>query len=250
MSKVNERFGTGNITPPAGTPQGKPAPASGGRPASSPRHEGLSARNGPASASMAPRQAGPQAPALGVPVYLPQVAGESGRGGFMQRVRDAIQEIRQFPQQLHQLAQHATHCQPNLLQHALQTAHHTVQTLQSGAQPAAFNPHLHSQVPAMGIPAAWLQPPPAPMKPVAEPMVLIPRPQVQGAAQMFNTQVHSFDPALLSQQLSPVMQQMLQKVLDNIRQLQALAADNQHMGVTAALAGVSPGAAPHKAQQG
>lgn len=225
-------------------------------------------RNGPASASMAPRQGGLQAPALGVPVYpqaamampyaappmmlypRPQVGGASGRGGFMQRLRNTFQEIRQFPQQLHQLAQQATQYRPNLFQNAMDTAHQTIHTLQSGALQTSFNPPAqpHPQVPALGIPAAWLQQPAAPMKHVDEPMVLTPRPQVQGAAQMFSAQAHSFDPALLSQQLGPAMHQTLQHVLDNIRQLQALAADGPHMGVAAAPVGVPADAVPQKAK--
>ena len=81
-------------------------------------------------------------------------------------------------------------------------------------------------------------------------MVLIPRPQVQGAAQMYSAQAQSFDPASLSQQLGPVMHQTLQNVLDNIRLLQAFAADSQHMGAAAAPAGVPAGAMPQKAWQG
>jgi hypothetical protein len=184
-----------------------------------------------------------------MPYPPPQVGG-----GFMQRLRNTYQEIRQFPQQLHQLAQQATQYRPNLFQNAMDTAHQAIHTLQSGALQAAFHPpahpHPYPQVPVMGMPAAWLQQPVAPMKHMEEPMVLTPRPQVQGPAQMYSAQAQSFDPALLSQQLGAAMQQTLQHVLDNIRQLQAFEATSPHMGAAAAPAGVPVGATPHKAWQG
>lgn len=207
---------------------------------------------------MAPRQNGlPTRPlvALGVPVFMaahvaaqpmalhphshlhphPQAGAAFGGGGFLQRVRNAFQQISQFPQQLNQLAHQAGQCQQNLLQQALDTARLASQALHSGGPPMVLIPR-----------------PQVPMQHVHEPMVLTPRPSVQHAAQGFGTQAQSFNPASLGQQAGQLTLQAFQRVQDSlalVRQSLALVVDGQRMGAGAAPAGVSPGGGPGAARR-
>jgi hypothetical protein len=216
---------------------------------------------------VAPQQAY-MAPALGVPAFRPpyfappmmlfprpQMGGASG-GGFGQRVRDAVQQFRLFPQQLQQLAQQATRYQPDLFQHAMDMVHLAIHHQQAGRPPMVLTPRPQVPMPmppAVGIPVALSRPAPAPKKRVDEPKVQTPQPQVQGAAQVLSAQAKSFDPASLSQQLGQLKLQMMQTLQDHLadmrQQIQALAADRPLMGAGAALAGASAGAVPHKVKQ-
>ena len=170
---IDGRASVGITTPPATTPQGSPPPPSGSRPAPSAGPQGLTARNPSTSSSIAPRQKGPQAPAmgvpaqpqapagqaLGVPVYAqpymapyhaappmtliprPQIGGAFGGGGILQMVRNAVQQIMQFPQQLHQLAQQASHYPPPRIQQAL-----------NAARPFGHGPHAGGMRPPAFVP--------------------------------------------------------------------------------------------------
>jgi hypothetical protein len=155
----------------------------------------------------------------------PQIGGAFGGGGIMQRVRNAFQQVSQFPQQLHQLAHQANHYPSNVLQHALDTARMATQSLLSARPPMVLTPRPQVQMPH-----------------AQEPMVLIPRPPLQPAHE-FSAGIRSFDAASLSQQLGQLRQQALQSLQENLalmrQSLQVLAADSQRLGAGAA-AGAFP----------
>ena len=179
------------------------------------------------------------------PLQQPHIGGAFGGGGIRQMVRNAFQQIRQFPQQLHQLAHQFSHYPSQTMQHALNAARPFSHGPHAGMRPPVFVPPP-PQMPAMGIPVGipmWVQPPAVPAQRMEEPMLLIPRPQMQAAAQMFSAQVHSFDAVALNKQIAQLGAQILQSVLDSLHQFQAPAALAQHAGGGAAAAAAPPAAA-------
>jgi hypothetical protein len=215
---------------------------------------------------MAPRQKGPQdarPPVLGQPVYAqpyypappmvltprPQIGGAFGGGGVMQMARNVLQHIRQYPQQLQQLAHQFSHYPSHTMQHALHAARPFGHRPHAGVRPPMFIPQPPIPV---GIPLGRIQAPAVPAKRVEEPMVLIPRPQIQGAAQQFGAQAQAFDPVALNKQIAQLGAQMLQTILDGLRQsFQApVALAHQGGGGAAAAAVASPVASPPVAAPG
>lgn len=235
------------------------------------------ARHASGSAGMAPRQGMPQAWQPPVPAYAqvpvaahfamapraPDHQPPSGAShsrafgvGFMQTVRDAYQQIRQFPQQLQQLAQHASMFRQSTLQdamHAAQVAIHGLQTLPQpmpyqpphapamalgvpafGAMPQA--PSHQAGHPALGVPVGYVPPQPAPWHQPAPPPALHAALQVQQIAQQYAEQARAFNAVALQQQVAQMNLQM-QTVQNCMAQLQQSFQANQALRAGAAQPG-------------
>ncbi len=166
--EINGRHGFGITHTPAATPSGGAQAPAGSRPSSPARPEGLGARQAPPQAGMAPRQRMPQAwqpTAMGVSVQphaalhgapthrgLQPHGHTSSRGGIMSAARNMFQRIRQFPQEVQQLAQAASYYPPVTMSHAMHTVNQAIQGLHALSQQQ--QPHMHPQMPYAPMPYA------------------------------------------------------------------------------------------------
>lgn len=283
---INGRHGFGVIPTPVATPPGGVQAPAGSRPSSPARPEGLGARHAPPQAGMAPRQRMPQAwqpPALGVPAQphaamygaptprgLHQHGHTSSRGGIMSAARNMFQRIRQFPQEVQQLAQAASYYPPVTMSHAMHTANQAIQGLHalSQQQPHMY-PHMYPQMPYAQVPYApahahghaggpqqpahglpvhsapppvWgtpvgpMPPQPAPWHHPTPPMAMHPALQVQHSAHQFMAEAQAFDAARLSQQVQQ-MHMNAQTVQNCMAELQQVFLANQALLANAARPG-------------
>lgn len=191
------------------------------------------------------------------PFQQPYIGGAAfGGGGIMQMARNAFQQIRQFPQQLHQLAHQFSHYPSHTMQQALNAARPFSHRPHAGMRPPVFVPPP-PQMPAMGIPVGIpmgrVQTPAVPAQRVEAPMVLIPRPQIQTNAQKFGAQVHSFDAVALNKLITQLGAEMTQRVNDLVgilrQSFQAPVALAQNAGGGAAAAAAPPDGGAGKLKQ-